>query len=175
MVDNAAVIGVDPGRVAVGGDSAGGNLAAVVAQQAQAAGRPGLCYQLLVYPVTDYNLDTGSYRENAEGYLLTRPMMAWFWNHYLCSEADGRNPKASPLRAEDLRGLPSALVITAGYDPLRDEGEAYARRLQAAGVQVQLRQYPDVIHGFFTLTAAVDQGKAAVSDAAAQLRAAFAR
>jgi acetyl esterase/lipase len=172
---NAAAIGGDPRRIAVGGDSAGGNLAAVVAQRARDRGGPALVYQLLVYPVTNYGYDTASYRENADGYLLTRDAMVWFWNHYLRSAADGNNPLASPLRANDLRGLPPVMVLTAEFDPLRDEGEAYAMRLQEAGVPVTLKRYAGTIHGFFSLGAVLDQGKQAMADAAAALRTIFAR
>jgi acetyl esterase len=171
---NAAAIGGDPRRIAVGGDSAGGNLAAVVAQRARDRGGPALVYQLLVYPVTNYGYDTASYRENADGYLLTRDAMVWFWNHYLRSAADGNNPLASPLRANDLRDLPPAMVLTAEFDPLRDEGEAYAMRLQEAGVPVTLKRYAGTIHGFFSLGAVLDQGKQAMADAAAALRTIFA-
>jgi acetyl esterase len=171
---NAAAIGGDPRRIAVGGDSAGGHLAAVVAQMARDRGGPALVYQLLVYPVTNYGYDTASYRENAEGYLLTRDAMVWFWHHYLRSAADGNNPLTSPLRANDLRDLPPAMVLTAEFDPLRDEGEAYAIRLQEAGVPVTLKRYAGTIHGFFSLGAVLDQGKQAMADAAAALRTIFA-
>ena len=172
---HATAIGGDPTRLALGGDSAGGNLTAVVAQMVRDLGGPALCYQLLVYPVTDHNYDTASYRANAEGYLLTRDAMVWFWNHYLRSPADGSNPMASPLRADNLRGLPPAMVITAEFDPLRDEGEAYAARLQEAGVPVTLKRYDGMIHGFFCLGTVLEQGKQAIEDAAAALRTAFAR
>jgi acetyl esterase len=172
---NAASLGSDPTRIAVGGDSAGGNLAAVVAQMTHDRGGPALCYQLLVYPVTDYSFGTPSYRENAEGYLLTKDAMAWFWNHYLPSAAEGRHPMASPLRAANLNGLPPAFVLTAEFDPLRDEGEAYAARLRNAGVAVTLKRYHGMMHGFFSLGAVLDQGKQAIQDAGAALRAAFAR
>jgi acetyl esterase len=131
---SATALGGDSRRIAVGGDSAGGNLAAVVAQMARDRGGPALCYQVLVYPVTDYNFGTPSYREHAEGYLLTKEAMTWFWNHYLPSPAEGSHPMASPLRAARLNGLPAAFVLTAEFDPLRDEGEAYAARLREAGV-----------------------------------------
>jgi acetyl esterase/lipase len=172
---HATAIGGDPTRLALGGDSAGGNLTAVVAQMVRDRGGPALCYQLLVYPVTDHNYDTASYRENAEGYLLTRDAMVWFWNHYLRSPADGSNPMASPLRADNLRGLPPAMVITAEFDPLRDEGEAYAARLQEAGVPVTLKRYDGMIHGFLSLGTVLEQGKQAIADAAAALRTACAR
>jgi acetyl esterase len=172
---NAAAIGGDPRRIAIGGDSAGGNLTAVVAQRARDRGGPALVYQLLMYPVTNYGYDTASYRENADGYLLTRDAIVWFWNHYLRSAADGNNPLASPLRANDLRDLPPAMVLTAEFDPLRDEGEAYAMRLQEAGVPVTFKRYAGTIHGFFSLGAVLDQGKQAMADAAAALRTIFAQ
>jgi acetyl esterase len=175
VADNATAMHGDPRRIAIGGDSAGGNLTAVVAQMARDRGRPALVYQLLVYPVTNYSFDTVSYRENADGYLLTRDAMEWFWNYYLRSAADGSNPLASPLRTNNLRGLPPAMVLTAEFDPLRDEGEAYAVRLREAGVPVTLKHYAGMIHGFFSLGAVLDQGKQAVADAAAALRTAFAR
>jgi len=172
---NAASIGADATRIAVGGDSAGGNLSAVAALMARDRGGPSLCFQLLVYPVTDAATDTASYAESAEGYFLTRDMMQWFWDHYAPSAADRRHPYASPLRADNLRGLPPALVITAEFDPLRDEGEAYASRLRAAGVPVVLTRYDGMIHGFFGMGAILVQGTTAINEAAASLRAAFAR
>jgi acetyl esterase/lipase len=173
LAEGAAALGADPQRVAVGGDSAGGNLSAVVSLMARDRGGPRLAHQLLVYPVTDATFDTPSYRDNAEGYLLTRPLMEWFWGHYLASPADGTNPYASPLRAGDLAGLPPATVITAEFDPLRDEGEAYAARLRAAGVPVRLSRYDGMIHGFFAMPAILPQAHAAIDEAAAALRAAF--
>jgi len=170
---NAAAINGDPTRIAIGGDSAGGNLTAVVAQMSRDRGGVRPVYQLLVYPVTDYRYDTPSYRENADGYLLTKDAMVWFWNHYLSSEADGNSPLASPLRAGNFRDLPPALVITAEFDPLRDEGEAYAAKLQDAGVPVTLSRYDGMIHGFFSLGAVLGQGQHAIAEAAARLRAAF--
>jgi acetyl esterase len=175
VVLNAAALGGDPMRIAVGGDSAGGNLAAAVALMARDRGTPSLTYQLLIYPVTDYAFDTASYRDNAEGYLLTKDMMQWFWRHYLNSEADGQTPYASPLRARDVHGLPPALIITAEFDPLRDEGEAYAARLREAGVPVVLSRYSGMIHGFFSLATVLDQGKQAIAEAATRLREAFGR
>jgi acetyl esterase len=171
---NAASLDVDPGRIAVGGDSAGGNLAAVTALRGREAGGPALRFQLLVYPVTCGRMDTPSYRDNAEGYLLTRDAMAWFWDHYTPDARDREHPHAAPLRAADLRGLPPALVLTAEFDPLRDEGEAYAERLRAAGVPTTLRRYDGLIHGFFTMGGLIDRARDAVRDAASALRAAFA-
>jgi acetyl esterase len=163
-------LGIDARRLAVGGDSAGGNLAAAVTLMGRERGGPPLAFQLLVYPVTHHAFDTPSYQECAEGYLLTRNAMRWFWGHYLRHPDDGRAPHASPLLAPDLAGLPPALVITAGYDPLRDEGEAYAARLGEAGVPVTLTRYPGMIHGFFRMINLVDQARAARDEAATALR-----
>jgi acetyl esterase/lipase len=175
LADNAAALGADPRRVAVGGDSAGGNLAAVTGLMARDRGGPRLVHQLLVYPVTDAACDTASYRDNADGYFLTRAMMLWFWNHYLPDPSAGRNPYASPLRARDLTDLPPATVITAEFDPLRDEGEAYAARLREAGVPVRLTRYDGMIHAFFGMPTVFAQARTALAEAAAALRAAFAR
>lgn len=148
--DHATHLGGDPDRIAVAGDSAGGNLAASVSLLARARGGPPLCRQLLLYPVTDYAFDTPSYEENAEGYLLSRQSMRSYWNHYLDSDIEGANPYASPLQARDLSGLPPASVVTCGFDPLRDEGLAYAERLDEAGVDVTVRNYSDSIHAFIS-------------------------
>jgi acetyl esterase len=160
------------GALAVGGDSAGGNLAAVCALQARDAGIP-LALQLLVYPVTDADLETSSYREFADGYYLTAYSMRWFWDNYL-PDGDRFQPDASPLRAADVSGTAPALVITAGFDPLLDEGEAYAKRLQEAGVPVTLSRYDGMIHGFFRMPAVMDRANDALAEASGALRAAFA-
>jgi acetyl esterase len=170
---NAASLGADPRRVAVAGDSAGGNLAAVVSLLARERGGPALVHQLLVYPVTDWDFETLSYGENAEGYLLTRDMMRWFRGHYFAKPDDAADPLAAPLRAPNLRGLPPATVLTAEFDPLRDEGEAYARRLLGAGVPATLTRYDGMFHGFFGMTARIDRARDAVEDAARALRLAF--
>ncbi|UOR13693.1 alpha/beta hydrolase [Halobacillus amylolyticus] len=172
-VENGALIQVDGERVAVGGDSAGGNLAAVVSLMARDKNDISLAYQLLIYPVTNHSYDTRSYRENADGYLLTKDSMEWFWNHYLRNEEDGKNPYASPLLADDLSGLPPALVVTAGFDPLRDEGEAYAERLKEAGVSIEAKRYDGMIHGFFWMPGVLDQGKECIDKAASALKRAF--
>jgi acetyl esterase len=167
---HAAEFNGDASRLAVGGDSAGGNLAAVVSQMARERGAPSIAFQLLVYPVTDFNFETVSYRDNAEGYLLTTAAMRWFWAHYLNDEPEGAEAYASPLRAVSLAGLPSALVITAEFDPLRDEGEAYADALAAAGVTVVKHRYDGLVHGFYTMFPIITQARAAIDESAAALR-----
>jgi acetyl esterase/lipase len=174
VMANAGSLGIDARRVAVGGDSAGGNLATVVSLMARDRGAPAPVQQTLVYPVTNHDLDTASYRENATGFLLTRDAMRWFWNHYLAREGQGKEPYASPLLAPSLAGLPPALVITAGCDPLRDEGEAYAARLRDAGVPVTLTRYEGVFHGFLRMTRLLDKARAALDEIAGSLRKAFA-
>jgi acetyl esterase len=169
----AAQIQGDADRIAVGGDSAGGNLAAAVSLMARDRHQPALVFQLLVYPVTQFSFDTTSYRDNAEGYLLTTDSMRWFWDHYLRHAADGDNPYAAPLMAQDVSNLPPALVITAEFDPLCDEGEAYAQRLRQAGVSTQCSRYDGMIHGFFAMPALLDKGQQAIAEAVAALREAF--
>ncbi len=165
VAENAAALGIDPANIAVGGDSAGGNLAAAVALMARDRGGPALCFQLLVYPVTAADFDTGSYRQNAEGYLLTRRAMEWFWDQYVPDLAQRREPYAAPLTAHSLAGLPPALVQTAEFDPLRDEGEAYAAALERAGVAVTATRYDGLIHGFFGMQDAVAAARPAMDEA----------
>jgi acetyl esterase len=172
---NAAALGVDAKRIAVGGDSAGGNLAAVVALQARDAGGPPLAFQLLVYPATDARLGTASHERNARGYLLEREGIDFFRRCYLPDARAYTDWRASPLLAKDHAGLPPALVITAGYDPLLDEGKAYAERLRAAGVEVAYREYPDMVHGFLLFGGVLDTANAAVAECCAALRRAFER
>ena len=164
---------IDPRKVAVGGDSAGGNLAAAVALKARDLGGPAIAFQLLLYPITDFKFDTPSYLENAEGYGLSRDMMTWYWDQYLGRSEDGASPLASPLRAVDLAGLPPALVVTAGFDVLRDEGIAYANRLAEAGVAVDRKHYPGMIHGFLQMADSFDQGKLAIIEAGEAFRSAL--
>ena len=172
--EHGAELGIDPSRIAVAGDSAGGNLAAVVAQMARERGGPPIAFQLLIYPVTDLDFTTGSYVEHGSSEdLLSIEDMSWFWNHYLESPGQAKEPYAAPLRADDLGGLPPALVITAEYDVLRDEGEAYARRLWSAGVATQLSRYDGVVHGFFNMAPILDKATAAQQEAGAAIRAAF--
>jgi acetyl esterase len=151
----AAALGCDPARLAGAGDSAGGNLAAVVALTARDAGGPALAGQLLIYPPTDMAGEYPSLTENGPGPVLTTEDMAWFAGHYIRSAADRLDPRASPLRWASHAGLPPATIVTAEYDPLRDEGEAYAGRLRAAGVAVDLRRADGMVHGFWTLAALV--------------------
>lgn len=175
LSEHAAEIGGDAGRLTVAGDSAGGNLAAVVALMARDRGGPQIAYQLLIYPVTApaRGSEFASYRDNADGYLLTRGGMEWFWDHYLRSPDDANNPYASPLKASDLSGLPPALVITAEFDPLRDEGAAYADRLREAGVPVKASRYDGVIHGFFWMGGVVADGRAVLAEMSEELRKQF--
>jgi acetyl esterase len=156
---HANEVRIDPLRIAVGGDSAGGNLAAAVCLMARDRRGPRLVFQLLIYPVMNHNFDTASYHEYATGYSLTREAMMYYWDQYLSAKEDGQNPYASPLRASDLRGMPPALIVTAEYDPLRDEGRAYAQKLQEAGVPVTLRHCETMIHGFLTMTGKIDEAK----------------
>ena len=159
--------------VAVGGDSAGGNLAAVVALHARDVGGPRLAFQLLVYPATDQRLGTASHERNARGYLLERESIDFFRRCYLPQAKDHGDWRASPLLAKDHARLPPALVITAGYDPLLDEGRAYAERLRAAGVEVAYREYGDMVHGFLLMGGVLDTANAAVAECCAALRGAF--
>jgi acetyl esterase len=159
----------DPARLAIAGDSAGGNLATVAARRLRDDGGPALRFQALVYPVCDRAPDTLSYRENSDGFGLTAQSMEYFWQLYLAG-ADGRDPDVSPLRADDLSGLPPAFVLTVDSDVLRDEGEAYARALEAAGVPVTLRRYDGAVHGFFRWLARARISRRAVADVGAALR-----
>ncbi len=175
VLENAPSIGGDPLRVAVGGESAGGNLATVAALRACDEGKPLPISQVLVYPVLNYAFDTPSYEENADARPLSRDDMRWFWQHYLPNEEAGAHPYTSPLRAESLAGLPPALIITAEYDPLRDEGEAYAQRLSGAGVPIVLRRYKEMTHQFFAMLPVVEDAREAVIEVAAGLRSVFSR
>lgn len=171
---HAAELGADPARLAVVGDSAGGNLAAVTCLLARERRAPRIAFQALIYPVTEhYNPGQPSYFHNGEGYSLTRDGMIWYWDHYLPDSNDAGSPLASPLRALDLRDLPPAFVVTAEYDPLRDEGEAYAARLRAAGVPVTLHRYDGVIHGIANMAGVLDAGKRVQEEVGAALRVAL--
>lgn len=174
VATNADSLGGDSNRIAVSGDSAGGNLAAVVALMARDANGPNLCFQLLIYPVADYAFDTPSYSEWAEGAgILTAAGMEWFRDHYLSRPEDRLDWRAAPLRAESLADLPPALVITAECDVLHDEGVLYVEALALAGVVVEHRDYPGMIHGFFSFAPVIGEGAAAQVFAAKRLRSVF--
>jgi acetyl esterase len=173
LAEHGRDIGGDPSRLVVAGDSAGGNLAAAVALRARTEG-PELRGQVLVYPACDAAGETESIRANGEGYLLTATTMAWFWDCYLGPDGDPADPFASPIHAADLARLPAALVITAEYDPLRDEGEAYARHLEGFDVPVVLHRFAGVIHGFLGMEALVAEADAAMAEIGAFVRDVFA-
>ncbi len=168
VAEHAAELGVDASRIAVGGDSAGGNLAAAVALMARDRGGPALCFQLLIYPVTAADFSTASYAENGTGYLLSRRGMEWFWDQYVPDLKQRHEPYAAPLQGS-LENLPPALVQTAEFDPLRDEGEAFARALKQAGVDTRLTRYDGLIHGFFGMQDAVAAARPALDEAVAAL------
>ncbi len=170
-----AALGIDGARIAVGGDSAGGNLAAVVALAARDAGGPPLAMQTLIYPATDMAADAASHLRFAEGHLLTREAILWFRSNYLRDAADEADWRASPLKAAELARLPPAYVITAGFDPLVDEGRAYADRLQSAGVPVTYECFEGMIHGFVTMGGVIAAARHALARCAQGLRGAFAR
>jgi acetyl esterase len=177
VADHAEELGIDRRRLAVAGDSAGGNLTAVVAQMARDRGGPDLAFQLLVYPVIDVSAARRQYpsqRENAEGYFLTTAQMEWYREQYLASDTDGEEPYVSPIRAATLAALPPACVVTAEMDPLRDEGEAYAAALEAAGGAVVLYRAPGMFHGFFNMDVVLDGSKQAQQVAYDAMRAALA-
>jgi acetyl esterase len=174
VAEHASELNVDANRLAVGGDSAGGNLSAVIAQLARDAGGPKIAFQLLIYPATEAELDTYSHK-NFTDYFLTSEDIKYFWGHYLRSPADRKDPRVAPALAKTLKGLPPALIITAEFDPLRDEGEAYGEKLRAAGVPANVTRYEGMIHGFFSMYDVLDKGKQAIDESAAALRAAFAK
>ena len=166
-------IGADPDRIAVGGDSAGANLATVMTILARDEGYPKLAFQLLIYPCTAPEPEMPSHHKFAEGYLLTRNNIVWFYKHYLRTQRDIKDFRFAPLVAEDLSNLPPALLLVAGYDPLRDEGVAYAQRLIEAGNRVTLVNYEGMIHGFILAGGVLDAAKRAIAKSAAALREAF--
>ncbi len=171
VAEHAREFGGDARRLAVAGDSAGGNLAAVVAQRVRDEGGPALAAQLLLYPVTDhYSVQRASYLERATGHGLTREAMVWFWNHYLDRAEQGAHPHASPIRAASLANLPQAYVVSGEFDPLRDEAEDYARRLQDAGVSAELTRYEDMNHGFLFWVGHIDTCTRAMNAACAWLK-----
>jgi acetyl esterase len=170
ILSNPGPLKIDASRVAVGGDSAGGNLAAVVALELR---KMQLAYQLLIYPATDQRCEFDSHDRNGEGYLLTRDAIRFFRGGYLPDAKDWTDWRASPLLAPDHRGVAPAYVLTAGFDPLLDEGRAYADKLSAAGVQVEYREYPDMVHGFILFGGVLDTANSAVAECCARLRGAF--
>ncbi|UYN94180.1 MAG: alpha/beta hydrolase [Enhydrobacter sp.] len=171
--DNALAFGADGSRLAVGGDSAGGNISAVVCQACRDSGERGPAFQMLIYPATDARRQTASHRDFATGYFLEAPLIDWFWKAYVPAASDLADLRLSPLLATDFRGLPPAFVLTAGFDPLRDEGRAYADRLIDSGVKTTYVNYPGTIHGFFSLTRFLQQGLKANDEAAAVMSAYF--
>ena len=171
VAEHAHEFGGDATRMAVAGDSAGGTMAAVTALRLRDEGGPAIKAQLLMYPVTDHtSIQRPSYEERVTGYGLTRDAMVWFWNHYLTEPSQGAHPHASPMRAASLAGLPPAYVLTGEYDPLRDEGEAFAHRLRGAGVPVQLIRYPDMNHGFLFWVGHIEGSTTAMNAACAWLK-----
>jgi len=167
---HAREVGGDAARVAVAGDSAGGNLSAVVSQLAASAGGPVPTCQVLIYPAVDFSLETASHRELTDGHVIPRDRIMWYSEQYLRGEADKADLRASPLRSPSLAGQPPAMVVTAGFDPLRDEGQAYGEKLRQAGVEVVHREYPGQIHAFVSLTKAIPQGMACTLEIAEYLR-----
>lgn len=161
VAENISRYNGDPSFIAIGGDSAGGNLSAAVTLMAKDRGGPSIAYQVLIYPATNFAWNTPSMEENGEGYLLDKATIDWFTKHYL-SEKDKTSPYASPILAKDLSGLPPALIITAQYDPLRDDGVLYADRLREAGVNVELSNYEGMIHAFFWMAGVMDAGREAI-------------
>jgi acetyl esterase len=174
VAEHLVELGTEPAGLVVAGDSAGGNLAAAVALMARDRQGPGIAFQVLVYPATDLvEMTTESYRENGEGYLLTADSMRWFRDHYVPDEARRSEPYCSPARAEDLSGLPPAFVATMEFDPLRDDGEAYAERLREAGVPVTVQRYDGQVHGLFWLGGMCDRYSGLVEDIAREVKAAL--
>jgi acetyl esterase len=173
VFDNASALGLDRGRIGVIGDSAGGNLAAAVTLRARDENGPQLAYQVLIYPAVQYGWDTPSALANAEGFLLQRASMEYFWNHYVRNPRDGMNPYCSPLVAEDHSGLPPALIVSAEFDPLCDDGRNYADKLAAAGVSVKFRLYKGMIHGFLRMSGVLDQSKALLDEIGREVKSAL--
>jgi acetyl esterase len=171
IAGNAKQLGIDASRLVIGGDSAGGNLAAVVAISARDGSGPAIAGQVLIYPAVDFAMKHPSHREPETSILLTHSAIKWFTGLYLNGPADGDDWRASPARATTLAGLPPAYVLTAGADPLRDEGDEYAKRLKEAGVAVTYRHFPGQFHGFFTMGRLLPQANVAASEIGAWLRA----
>ena len=173
VFDNASELGLDTSRIGVIGDSAGGNLAAAVTLRARDENGPKFAYQVLVYPAVQYGWDTPSCVANAEGYLLQRASMEFFWTQYVRSPVDGTNPYCSPLAAEDHSGLPPAFIVCAEFDPLSDDGRNYAEKLNAAGTPVTFRLYEGMIHGFLFMSGVLDQSKVLLDDIGREVQSAL--
>ena len=170
LAANAATLGADPARLAVGGDSAGGNLAAALCQALVACGEPAPAAQLLIYPSLDLGWQLPSHRDLADAYILPRIRVQWYTDLYLSSPEQAADVRASPLWAGDLHGQPAAMIVTAGFDPLLDDGRHYAERLEAAGTPVVYREFPGQIHAFISLTRVIPQGNECLREAASWLR-----
>jgi len=173
LASNCAQLGIDDTRIAVGGDSAGGNLAAVISLMARDAGGPAIVHQMLVYPCTEMTCSFPSHNTFGNGYRLTNEFIAWFLDHYFGPAADRQQWQASPINAKDFSNLPPAFVLSAGFDPLQDENRAYAQKLREAGVPVQFSHYEGMIHGFITMPGVMDKAIAAAQECARHLRTAF--
>jgi len=173
VFENAADLGIDHDRIGVIGDSAGGNLAAAVTLKARDVGGPNIAYQVLIYPAVQYGWDTPSSLANAEGYLLERAGMEYFWNHYVREPSDGENPYCAPLVADDHSGLPPTLVVSAEFDPLRDDGEYYAEKLRQAGVPVKFSLYEGQIHGLLGLGGVLDATQTLLDEIGIEVRSAL--
>ena len=173
VAEHAPEIGGDPTRIAVSGDSAGGNLSASVSMMARDRGGPPVAFQVLIYPAVDSSLSQPSYTENADAPILTRRDVEYFWGHYMSGGGDRTDPRVAPGLVDDLSGLPPAFVITAECDPLRDEGEDYGRRLNEAGVKTEVRRYDGMFHGFVWMPAAIDRGAEALDEIGAAVRSAL--
>ena len=175
VAENGKKINADPSHIAVGGDSAGGNLSAVVALMARDRGGPKLVHQVMLYPVIENNFNTKSYQDNATGYLLSRDMMVWFWDLYLNKPKEASHAYVAPIRAADLRGVAPALIVTAEFDPLRDEGEAYGKRLKEFGVPTVVKRYDGMIHGFFGMYETISASNDLINQVSDALKQAFAK
>ena len=175
VADNADLLGGDPARLAIGGDSAGGCLAASVALMARESGGPNISKQLLIYPCTDMTRRYESHKTFGEGYRLTSDLIEWFYNHYFSEEDDVESWKASPLNSTKLEGLPPTFLISAGFDPLQDEAEAYADKLMRAGVSTKHSHYEGMLHGFITMPGVMDKAKEALTECAQELKLVFQR
>lgn len=170
---NATALGIDATRIAVGGDSAGGTLAAILALKARDEKGVKLIYQLLVYPLVDMSCNYPSHKNFGQGYRLTNELLDWFLLHYFAASGDSDHWTASPIKAANFSGLPPACIISAGYDPLQDENYAYAEKLRQAGVDVHHTHYETMLHGFFSMPGVLDKSREAISECAALLRLAF--